>query len=93
MKKITISTLAVLVLSASALTLRNENTAGAGMNTSNLAGNAAFRDGLFLGKHAGENRSEYRAAVGRWSKTEDRTSFAAGYDQGYKTQAVLRAAK
>ena len=93
MKKITLSTLAILVMTASAFTLRNENATRAGMNSSNLASNGAFRDGLFLGKRTGENGNQYRAAVGRWSTTEDRTSFAAGYDQGYKTRAVLRAAK
>jgi hypothetical protein len=91
MKRITLSTLAVLVVTASAFTFRNGNT-GQEMSASQ-ASNGAFRDGLYLGKLTGQSGDKYRIAVGRWSKTEDRTSFAAGYDQGYRTQAVLQASK
>jgi hypothetical protein len=91
MKKITLGMLAILVMTASAFTLRNENTAHE--ISANQASNGAFRDGLYLGKLAAEGGDQYRIAVGRWARTDDRTSFASGYDQGYKGQAVLRASK
>ena len=91
MKKITSGALALLVMTAAAFTLRNGSAAQG--TTPNMASNGAFRDGLYLGKLTSENGDQYRITMGRWSKTEDRTSFAAGYDQGYKTQAELRASK
>ena len=91
MKKITLGALALLVMTASAFTLRNGSAAQG--TTPNMASNGAFRDGLYLGKLTGENGDQYRIAMGRWSKAEDRKSFAAGYGQGYKIQAELRASK
>jgi hypothetical protein len=92
-KKITLAALAVLVTSASAFTLRSENMAPAAVTAPNLAGNAAFRDGLYMGKLASENGDQYLAATGRWARGDDRASFAAGYDLGYKAQLAVRAAK
>jgi hypothetical protein len=89
--KITLGTLAVLVMTASAFTLRAGNTPEE--VSASQASNGAFRDGLYLGKLAAEGGDQYRIAVGRWSRTDDRASFASGYDQGYKGQAVLRASK
>lgn len=93
MNKITLTALALLVMTASAFTLRNGNTAPAVISTPNLASNGAFRDGLYLGKLSGESGDQYRVAAGRWARAEDRASFAAGYDQGYRGQVALRAAK
>jgi len=45
--------------------------------------NGAFRDGLYLGRLAGERGSEPHAAIARWASAEDRASFAKGYQQGY----------
>lgn len=48
-----------------------------------MVNDAAFRDGLYLGKLArAENRST-RPPIGRWSTEKDRNSFAAGYRQGF----------
>ena len=91
MKKITSGVLASLLMTAAAFTLGNGSAAQG--TTPNMASNGAFRDGLYLGKLTGQSGDKYRIAVGRWSKTEDRTSFAAGYDQGYRTQAVLQASE
>jgi hypothetical protein len=44
---------------------------------------AAFRDGLYLGRLAAEHGAEPHLAIGRWSALEDRSSFTAGYQEGY----------
>ena len=93
MKKITLSALALLVVTASAFTLRSQTTAQLRTDSRETATNAAFRDGLYLGKLASEGGSEYRVASARWARANDRASFAAGYDQGYNTSSVVRAAK
>ena len=48
-----------------------------------LTNDAAFRDGLYLGRlaHAAQRRTP--APVGRWSTEKDRALFAAGYRQGF----------
>lgn len=48
-----------------------------------MAGDAAFRDGLYLGKLARTANSPMRPPIGRWSSEKDRASFAAGYRRGY----------
>src|ERR1700730_18557228 len=45
--------------------------------------NAAFRDGLYLGRLGAERGAEAHIASGRWTTSEDRSSFTAGYQQGY----------
>ncbi|HEY1264702.1 MAG TPA: hypothetical protein VGF06_14340 [Terriglobales bacterium] len=47
------------------------------------ANNAAYRDGLYLGKLAAERGDPYRASTGRWANAEDRQAFSDGYRQGY----------
>ena len=47
-----------------------------------MAGDAAYRDGLFLGKLNREGRPHMLAPVGRWSTEKDRASFVQGYRQG-----------
>ncbi len=44
---------------------------------------AAFRDGLYLGKLAQAAKRPMRPPVGRWSTEKDRASFAAGFRQGF----------
>jgi hypothetical protein len=46
------------------------------------ANDAAFRDGLYLGRLAHAANRQMRAPVGRWSTEKDRASFAAGFQQG-----------
>lgn len=48
-----------------------------------LANDAAFRDGLYLGKLAHAANRTMRPPIGRWSTEKDRASFAAGYRQGF----------
>ncbi len=52
----------------------------------------AFRDGLYLGKLAAQNSGERHISVGRWATTQDRSSFSAGYQQGYSEFLASRLA-
>jgi len=90
MKKLTLSALALLVMTASALTLRAGNMQPAAVPE--LANSAAYRDGLYLGKLAAEQGSDSHVSTGRWSQAKNRVAFAAGYEQAYKTQIANRAA-
>jgi hypothetical protein len=54
--------------------------------------NAAFRDGLYLGRLAAERGAEPHFASGRWATLEDRSSFTAGYQRGYSVFLASRAA-
>lgn len=47
------------------------------------ANDAAFRDGLYVGKLARSAGRPMRPPVGRWSTAQDRASFVRGYQQGY----------
>jgi hypothetical protein len=48
-----------------------------------LATDAAFRDGMYLGKLTAERGQPPRPAIGRWSTERDRAMFTAGYRRGY----------
>jgi hypothetical protein len=54
--------------------------------------NAAFRDGLYLGRLTAEGGAQPHVASGRWATLEDRSSFTAGYQRGYSEVLALRAA-
>jgi hypothetical protein len=57
----------------------------------NQNGNAAYRDGTYMGRLTANNGAAPRIGSGRWSAYEDRSSFAAGYEQGYiETMAISR---
>jgi len=51
-----------------------------------LAGDAAFRDGLYLGRMAHSAKSAMHPPVGRWSTDKDRASFVEGYRRGFTQQ-------
>lgn len=54
---------------------------------------AAFRDGLYLGKLDAEEARKVRPSIGRWNGLKDRASFLAGYQRGYEeTRATKFAA-
>jgi hypothetical protein len=53
--------------------------------------NGAFRDGLYLGRLAAERGIAPRVARCRWATAEDRASFTAGYERGYKELLASRA--
>jgi hypothetical protein len=49
----------------------------------NRATNAAFRDGLFVGRYDAKNSNDLHISVGRWSQAADRELFEAGYRKAY----------
>jgi len=51
-----------------------------------LNNDAAFRDGLYMGKLAQAENRTMRPPVGRWSSEKDRASFAAGFQQALDEQ-------
>jgi hypothetical protein len=91
--KIALAALAVLITTGSAFTIRNENRSPAAAITASTAGNAAFRDGLYMGKFASHKGDQYLAPSGRWARAEDRASFDAGYARGYNANSTFSAAK
>jgi hypothetical protein len=48
-----------------------------------LTNDAAYRDGLYLGKLAHDAKRPMHPPIGRWSTEKDRASFTAGYQQGF----------
>ncbi len=48
-----------------------------------MAGDGAFRDGLYVGRLAAASGRPLVPDIGRWSRESDRTSFASGYRRGY----------
>lgn len=47
-----------------------------------LNNDAAYRDGLYLGKLAQAAKRPIRPPVGRWSTEKDRALFVAGFQEG-----------
>jgi hypothetical protein len=58
---------------------------GSAINTGNefMAENAAYRDGLFLGKLARSRGEVAHVSLGRWANESDRAAFRVGYRAGY----------
>jgi hypothetical protein len=52
-----------------------------------LANDAAFRDGLYLGRLAHAANRQTLPPIGRWSTEKDRASFTAGYKQGFAEES------
>jgi len=44
---------------------------------------AAFHDGLFMGKHDAKEGRLRHVSAGRWSTANDRSQYQAGYDAGF----------
>ena len=55
-----------------------------------LTNDAAYRDGLYLGKLAHEAKRQVHPPIGRWSTEKDRASFAAGYREGFGEELSQR---
>ncbi len=49
----------------------------------NQDGNAAFRDGVYVGKLDATRGGAMHLAVGRWSTANDRAAFMQGYSQSF----------
>lgn len=54
--------------------------------------NAAYCDGLYLGKLDAQEGRKVRPSVARWNSEEDRTSFTVGYEKGYREALAQRIA-
>lgn len=91
MKKHVLFGLTVIVLAVASSVWSGVSAQTLQLNKTNglRATDAAYRDGLFLGKFDGRAGRKHRACVGRWSTQRDRASFASGYQQGY-AQALPR---
>jgi len=89
MKKLVLSAVAMFVMTAAAVTLHNGRMQ-AFTSTPELATNAAYRDGLYLGRLEAEHGSQPQPAAARWARAEDRASFTAGYEQSYNAVAASR---
>ena len=89
MNKLSLTAIALFVMTASALTLRNRGMQ-APASKPELATNAAYRDGLYLGRLAAEQGSPAHFATGRWARTEDRGDFVAGYQESYNEVLASR---
>jgi hypothetical protein len=63
------------------------NSAGA-LGDAAQAANAAFQDGLYVGKIAGGRGSKPQISAGRWATEADRAAYAAGYLRGYNGAPV-----
>ena len=61
---------------------------GSGTTTIFPSMDAAFRDGLYLGRLDAHSGSKPNPLKARWSSETDRRSFAAGYFQGYMVEGV-----
>lgn len=85
MKALMIATLAV----AAAIGTANWNPAVRFGETSSDS-NAAFRDGLYLGKLDAQHSRESHLAVGRWAAASDQASFTKGYSTGYERISLAR---
>jgi hypothetical protein len=60
-------------------------------NGPTLRTDGAFRDGLYLGRLAAQSGGERHVSVGRWATAQDRSSFSAGYEQGYTESSRVAA--
>jgi hypothetical protein len=84
MKIILAYVLAIGFAGTSAMLVQRDMAARQGQSVdAQMAGDAAFRDGIYLGKLARTAKTPMRPPIGRWSTEKDRASFAAGYHQGY----------
>jgi hypothetical protein len=51
---------------------------------------AAFRDGLFTGKHDAEQGRLHHVSTGRWSSATNRAQYQAGYDAGFAPTNAMK---
>ncbi len=68
---------------ASLLRTDHDNYPASSNQTVAQATDAAFRDGVYLGKLAAVHGQSAHVAIGRWATPKDRSSFTTGYQQGY----------
>ncbi len=86
------ASIAVVVLGAptALLTTRAARVSQFETNNDAQAMDAAFRDGLYLGKLDAQQGRKQHLSIGRWNTAKDRASFVAGYQQGYRQVQDLK---
>jgi hypothetical protein len=57
------------------------------------ATDAAYRDGLFLGRLDAQEGRKVTLSVGRWNTEQDRAAFKAGYLSGYRGAVAAKLAE
>jgi thiazole synthase ThiGH ThiG subunit len=87
MKTISLFALA-LTLGMGTASMLNTNNQNSNQPVQNA--DAAFRDGLYLGKLAAQAGAEPHVARGRWATPGDRVLFSAGYQEGYSGSLASR---
>ena len=94
MKRLFLFVLAVSVAMA-ALTSRSllTKTDSSADHAVSQASNAAFRDGLHLGRFDARSGRSRHLSVGRWSSDANRVWFVAGYQAGYQRGNAVNAAE
>jgi hypothetical protein len=92
MEKLFIFALAIAVSLGTTAMLANSARVGTKPPTIDalLANDAAYRDGLFVGKLAARQGRTMRPLIGRWSSQKDRVSFVMGYERGYNEVVSAR---
>ncbi|MGA8491993.1 MAG: hypothetical protein WB711_16320 [Terriglobales bacterium] len=88
MKTISLFALALTLGMGTASLLNTENRTSNPTTAATM--DAAFRDGMYLGKLAAESGAERHIARGRWATVEDRALFSAGYQQAYADSLARR---
>jgi hypothetical protein len=94
MKKVLLSMFAIaLTLGIAATLLTEAATQGTNSAAGQVIGatDAAFRDGLYVGKLDAVQGNRPHLSSGRWSADTDRRSYVAGYQKGYNQ--VLQSGK
>jgi len=82
MRRVSILLLGI-VIGAGASNMVSGVRANVGNTKLSQHADAAFRDGLFLGRLDAKQGRAAHISVGRWGTALDRNSFAAGYQAGY----------
>ena len=86
MEKLLASILALAFLGTSALLVKRDMSAPPSDQQFAPAADAAFRDGLYVGKLARAANRPMHPPTGRWVAARDRASFARGYREGFAEQ-------
>jgi hypothetical protein len=86
MKSISLWTLILVVGAGSTAIMKTRSNDSVTDATSVRIADAAYRDGLHLGKLAASLGDVPHLCAGRWSRKADQELFIAGYEQGYADQ-------
>lgn len=87
---LTYAAIAIALSATAMVAVSNRNVNSNTAAESRLTSDAAFRDGLYLGKLAAESGRPMHPAIGRWSTEQDRNTFSVGYQRGYREASLLR---